>query len=153
MPWCKSSWRQLFWIFAVSAIISIVYSFFLGPADRPEDGEILYLDERQARQYFFAGKALWIDARHPQTFAKGHIIGAENIPLYGPLAQRRERFRQLPLDTLIITYCSSAGCPTARYLAEEMAAFGFRNVAVFRGGMRVWRQGNLPVAYSRRERR
>lgn len=49
-----------------------------------------------------AGKAVWIDVRNKSDFDAGHIKGAINIPL----TELAARWRDLPTQKYLITYCA-----------------------------------------------
>ncbi len=49
-----------------------------------------------------AKKAVWIDVRPRDQFNEGHIPGAINIPL----TELPDRFRDLPVNKFLITYCA-----------------------------------------------
>jgi rhodanese-related sulfurtransferase len=85
-------------------------------------------------------KAVVIDVCEPEEFAAGHIGGARNIPL-GTLdaATGLPSNKKLPL----VVVCA-AGARASRG-AGVLRAKGFENVQVLAGGMRAWREANLPV--------
>ena len=47
-------------------------------------------------------KAVWVDVREPDQYAQGHIPGAINIPL----SALPKRWKDLPLNKFLITYCA-----------------------------------------------
>jgi 3-mercaptopyruvate sulfurtransferase SseA len=49
-----------------------------------------------------AGKAVWVDVRPKSDYDIGHIKGAINIPL----SELQNRFRDLPTQKYLITYCA-----------------------------------------------
>ena len=48
------------------------------------------------------GKAFIVDVRSPDSYNAGHIPGAKLIPL----DEIDKRFKELPREKLIVTYCS-----------------------------------------------
>jgi 3-mercaptopyruvate sulfurtransferase SseA len=48
------------------------------------------------------GKAVYVDVRSKETFDEGHLPGAISIPL----SQFQTRYRELPLNKFLITYCA-----------------------------------------------
>ncbi|MBF0254640.1 MAG: FAD-dependent oxidoreductase [Candidatus Omnitrophica bacterium] len=75
---------------------------------------------------------VFLDVRSPKEFEAAHIEGA----LLMPLGELREKCRQLPVDTEIVTFCkiSLRGYEAALILK----AHGFKNVSVMDGGMLMW---------------
>ena len=47
-------------------------------------------------------KAVWVDVRESDQYAQGHIPGAINIPL----SELPKRWRDLPVNKFLITYCA-----------------------------------------------
>jgi 3-mercaptopyruvate sulfurtransferase SseA len=47
-------------------------------------------------------KAVWVDVREPDQYAQGHIPGAINIPL----SALPKRWKDLPPNKFLITYCA-----------------------------------------------
>jgi|GEM_PF-909462 len=82
------------------------------------------------------------DVRGPSSFEARHITGARSMPAseieaWGP---------KLKNEDLAVFYCS---CPddhsssaTARQVVEN---YGFKNVAVLKGGLRAWETAGLPM--------
>lgn len=89
-------------------------------------------------------KAVVIDVCEPAEFAAGHIGAARNIPL-GSLegASNLPGNKKLP----VVVVCA-AGVRAARG-AQTLRAKGYENVQVLAGGMRAWREANLPVETSK----
>lgn len=89
-------------------------------------------------------KAVVIDVCEPDEFAAGHIGNARNLPL-GSLdsAKGLPGNKQLPL----VIVCA-AGVRAARG-AKVLRDKGYENVHVLAGGMRAWREANLPVESSK----
>ena len=90
-------------------------------------------------------EAVLVDSRPAEAYAQDHIKGALSVP-YG----EREKLlatlvETIPSSTLIIAYCDE-GCDSAPRLASWLQGNGWRRAAVFRGGMRQWRQLGLPIS-------
>ena len=85
--------------------------------------------------------AFLLDVREPDEFAKGHILGAKNIPL-GQLESRVAELDKHKAKPVIV-HCetgnrSSAGMATLR-------AKGFERAVNLAGGYAAWKQAGLPV--------
>jgi len=89
------------------------------------------------------GGATVIDVRGPAEFAGplGHIAGALNMPLDALPARLTEikAFKDRPIILVCRTDKRSASAATV------LAAAGFQDVQVLRGGMERWNQSSLPV--------
>ena len=84
--------------------------------------------------------AVLIDVREPGEFARGHIPGAELIPLRTVL----DRGPELPRDRRLLLACRS-GRRTQRAM-HMLRTMGFDDVYGLRGGILAWRAEGLPVA-------
>jgi rhodanese-related sulfurtransferase len=85
-------------------------------------------------------KAVVIDVCSAEEFAAGHVAGAKNIPL-GELgtAKGLPGNKKLP----IVVVCAS-GARSAK-AAAELRKLGHENVQSLAGGLKAWREANLPV--------
>jgi len=81
--------------------------------------------------------AVVVDTRPPESYDAWHVPGAVNVPF-----EPNQPFEsvELPegLDTTdrIVTICAKG--KSSRFLAEELADHGYRDVAVVAGGMSAW---------------
>lgn len=75
-----------------------------------------------------------IDVRSPETFARGHIPGARNIPHAKIIAARMAAF---PPATLFVVYCSGPHCNGAERGALRLARLGLP-VKIMIGGLTGW---------------
>ena len=85
-------------------------------------------------------KGVLIDVSEPEEFAKGHAVGARNIP-FGQL----EGHKQLPSNKALPLVVV---CPTgarAGRAAGILRKLGYENAQVLAGGLKAWREANLPV--------
>jgi len=98
----------------------------------------------EARSFFEAGPALFVDARNDFDFNLGHIKGAVNVPLKD-YDVRKSALREVPRDHLIIAYCDGAECNSSIELSVKLMKDGYRNVKIFFGGWREWVDANLPI--------
>lgn len=89
-------------------------------------------------------KAVVIDICEPTEYAAGHVAGARNVPL--------SRFEEhLPgvvknKDTPLVLVCASG--MRARRAAMLARKLGYARAEVLTGGLRSWREANLPVERS-----
>jgi rhodanese-related sulfurtransferase len=95
----------------------------------------------QATQLMNRDDALVIDVRPAAEYAKGHILGARNIP--GPeLARRAAELDKLKAKPVIV-YCNAGN--TSGGAVALLRRNGFGNVVNLAGGFAAWQQAGLPV--------
>jgi len=85
-------------------------------------------------------KAVLIDVCEPAEFAAGHVAGARNIPL-----STLEGHKSLPSNKAlpIVVLCQSGA--RAAKAAGMLRAMGYEKAAPLAGGLKAWREANLPV--------
>ncbi len=103
---------------------------------------MISLDE--ARTFFESKEGLFIDARNPHEYRRGHIRGAINIPLKD-FVKEKDLLAKTPKDKLLVTYCDGVECNSSMSIAEKLMELGFRNVRIFFGGWKDWEANKLPV--------
>ncbi len=89
--------------------------------------------------------AVIIDVREPESYAKGHIKGAINVPA----SEIEKRLSELPADKPVIVYCSSYSCTASLVAAKKLAELGRGNIYRFVGGLLEWKTANLPTESSK----
>jgi rhodanese-related sulfurtransferase len=99
------------------------------------------------RLYYDADAALIVDARDPEDFAEGHILGAINIPFHEAISNPSLVETLRTGGRPIVTYCGGKGCEVSLGVAEELCAAGHRRVAVYVGGFPEWVQAGNPVGH------
>lgn len=129
----------------------LLLNVFSGRLPQPQveaEPQVLYplpADLAEVRQLAAEGAVL-VDARAAELYADGHLPGARSLPL-GEMEEHLEAFRQeVPIDAVVITYCSGYGCPDSFDQGVRLLAEGWRDVRVFEGGYPEWRDAGLPVA-------
>ncbi len=108
---------------------------------------IAMIDLAAAKQAFDARSALFIDARHPFEFSRGHIAGAINIPL-ADVDTSIARLDGASRDRYLIVYCDGAECNSSMDLGVRLMQTGFTNVHVFFGGWEEWAGKGYPIERS-----
>jgi rhodanese-related sulfurtransferase len=88
-------------------------------------------------------KAVLIDVSEPEEFAQGHAAGARNVPISElQTAKQIPSNKQLPLVLI---------CPTgarAARAAGELRKLGHERAIALSGGLKAWRDANLPLEKS-----
>ncbi len=98
------------------------------------------LTPAQAVQVINREKGVLIDVSEPEEYAKGHAVGARNIP-FGQL----EGHKQLPSNKALPLVVV---CPTgarAGRAAGMLRKLGYEKAQVLAGGLKAWRDASLPV--------
>jgi rhodanese-related sulfurtransferase len=121
-----------------------------------EEGDPPFLSLAEASALYQNPEVLFLDARYPEEYERGHIERAMLLPIEAEDDEYEAYWREVePLlrkDTYIVTYCSGAECESslflARYLRDEM---GYDSVKIFFGGWRRWEDAGLPAVYSDQE--
>jgi len=103
---------------------------------------LISLDE--AKEKFFSGSALFIDARSPEDYREGHIKGARNLTVTAFEEQAFDLLLGLPEDNLIVTYCDGEECALSIEVAEKLKEIGFENIRVLHNGWTAWKNHDLP---------
>jgi len=95
----------------------------------------------QATQLMNREDALVIDLRPAADFAKGHILGAKNLPL-AELEKRAGELDKHKAKPLIL-HCADGN--RAASGAALLRKNGFASVVNLAGGFAAWQQAGLPV--------
>ena len=112
-------------------------------------GESLIVSLEEARTQCVEGNAVFLDARSPEDYARGHIRCAQNIP-WQSFADHIDRvWGAFPDDAWIVTYCDGDQCSLGEDLARELMAMGYLNVKVLVNGWTRWREAGHPIGGER----
>lgn len=126
------------WIPAVMAVVS--GGLLLWPVLQrggPQGGAI---SANEAVRLINREKAVVIDVCEPEEYAAGHVAGARSVPL-GTLdgAKALPSNKALPL----VLVCATGA--RASRAAGQLRKAGYANAQVLAGGLKAWREANLPV--------
>jgi rhodanese-related sulfurtransferase len=100
-----------------------------------------WVNTTEATQLINRQDALLLDVRSADEFAKGHILGAKNVPL-AELERRApelDRFKARP----VIVHCDNGNRSTSAL--PVLRKQGFATVVNLAGGFAAWKQAGLPV--------
>jgi len=86
-------------------------------------------------------RAVVVDVCEPPEFAAGHVVGARNVPV-GQFEQRLPEVVKNKTVPLILVCASGARANRALATAKKL---GYEQAQVLAGGMRAWKDANLPV--------
>lgn len=82
-----------------------------------------------------------IDARSPESYARGHVPGSINLPYRTINAQTTTG---LSKDKVIVTYCAGVFCNASTKAAAKLSALGF-GVKEMLDGLEGWKQEGYPI--------
>jgi rhodanese-related sulfurtransferase len=118
--------------------IPLVEDWSTKVAQRFEPGSTITPEEALALHK--KDEAIFIDARHPMTYAGGHIAGARNITTNDPAVEAKaQELAHLAEDKTVIIYCESVDCTLSDKLAESFEFFGFEDFLIMPEGIVGWR--------------
>ncbi|MDD5595101.1 MAG: rhodanese-like domain-containing protein [Candidatus Omnitrophica bacterium] len=83
-----------------------------------------------------------IDVLPRESFEKEHIKGAISLPLAEIEKKAGRIFRK---DEKIVVYCASFECHASTEAGEKFLALGFKNTWDYKGGLKDFKEGNLPL--------
>ena len=86
-------------------------------------------------------KAVVIDVGEPHEYAAGHVIGAKNVP-FGQLEEKLPGLVKNKATPVILVCPVGARAARAAGVAKKL---GFEQAQAIAGGLRAWRDANLPV--------
>ena len=84
-------------------------------------------------------EAFVLDVREPDEWDRGHIEGANHIPL----GELQERVGEVPLDQKVLCVCAVGGRSS---MATQFLASQGRDAVNFDGGMQAWEAAGRPVS-------
>jgi rhodanese-related sulfurtransferase len=151
----KSLWLKALWqgslICLITAALGIGVNQFHkdklplwgGWAPPSASGNIITL--AQAKELYFAQKAVFVDARSREAYAQGHIKGALSLPVEAFEEHFFDFLKAVPPRTRIITYCDGETCELSHDLAKLLKDQGYPNVQVLVNGWTIWQENHLPI--------
>jgi rhodanese-related sulfurtransferase len=86
-------------------------------------------------------KAVVVDVSEPEEFAAGHVGGARNVPV-GELENRLPDVVKNKALPVIFVCPNGARANRAVGVAKKL---GYEKAQVLAGGLRAWKEANLPV--------
>jgi len=83
-----------------------------------------------------------LDVRPRSDFDREHIKGARSLPLD---EIENKAAAMLKPDENIIVYCDSFVCSASISASKILGRMGYKNVRDYKGGIREWKQSDLPT--------
>lgn len=105
------------------------------------------LAPRDAQRMLESGKAILIDIREADEFAREHIRGARHVPLSG--LDQHDFDRERAEGKAAIFQCQSGR--RTEMNRDRLIALGFAQSFVIEGGLNAWRAAGLPSHLDRRQ--
>jgi rhodanese-related sulfurtransferase len=96
-------------------------------------------------QYGLTGAA-FLDARPKESYDKGHIKGAVNLPYSFLDAVPRKSVDQLRKYRMVIVYCNTENDERSKLMAGELSGAGLKGVSYLEGGFLGWVKAGGPYA-------
>jgi rhodanese-related sulfurtransferase len=115
------------------------------PVQKPTADAATRIKIEDAWKLYQADKAVFVDVRSKESFDKGHIKGALSIPG----SQLIRRFREIPPNKVIVTYCACSAEQSSGQAVVELNAHGVKNTAALVGGWQSWKDSGKPTEVSR----
>lgn len=122
---------------AVNAVSPVGLAVTRALTLRELDARYITAEETKARHD--AGQSLFLDARRPEWFARGHIAGAQNLPADEFGGRFAAMAGWLPKEAELVVYCDTASCALSRQLADKLGEAGYERVVIFRDGWAAWK--------------
>jgi rhodanese-related sulfurtransferase len=86
-------------------------------------------------------KAIVIDVCQPDEFARGHVVGAKNVPL-GDLEAKLPQVAKNKSNPVVMVCQVGARSARAAATAQKL---GYENVQSLAGGLKAWQAANMPI--------
>lgn len=106
--------------------------------------EFPVVDAQAAHQLWQGNKAHFVDALSPDSYAKGHVPGAVNIPS-SDLDNTIHRLSNAAKDDVIIVYCANPKCGAAKKTASYLKEKGYSQIYYFQDGIQGWKKHGYDV--------
>ena len=102
------------------------------------------VDPETLRGWLDAGKAVLIDIREPDEYAREHIPGSRLVPLSSFNAKDFAKDH----DKIAVFHCASGS--RTREAAPRILGMGFTEVYHLEGGLQAWKEAGFAVTLNRR---
>jgi rhodanese-related sulfurtransferase len=93
-----------------------------------------------ALEKFKALESIFIDARPPAAFEKGHVPRAVSIPFQSLEDHLSILMSLIDSDLELVVYCKNRTCDDALLLASELQAMGASHLVLYIDGFDAWKK-------------
>lgn len=90
-----------------------------------------------------------VDVLSAESFQNEHIKGAISMPLEEMGKKARNLLHK---KDKIVVYCASFDCMASTQAAEKLMKLGYENVLDYKGGLKDYKEGHLPLEGSLHEK-
>lgn len=97
-----------------------------------------------------AKTVVFVDARHPAEYARGHIKGAVNLPYENFMDYFEEFLNTHAPETILIVYCDGKNCEQSEHLGRELVYAGYATVYYMEPNWLSWLNSGKPVTLPKR---
>ena len=125
--------------------IPFVDSWSMAEKLATEDGDAMAIPLEEAAALFADNAAIFLDARTPAEYDRGHIQGAANLPWHDVDNYFETVIMTLDPEAVHITYCDGEACSLSHDLAVFLKDLGFPRVKVLVNGWTLWKEHQLPT--------
>jgi rhodanese-related sulfurtransferase len=102
-------------------------------------GEVKEITYEQFQKIRSSGEDyVLLDALPEESYASGHIEGAESFPVDEINAETAAE--RLSKSDNIIVYCGSFSCAASTKAARKLQSLGYENVLDYKGGLKDWQE-------------
>ena len=128
-------------------VLALLAGFFLVIFSelRRKAGEVTSLTAANAVRLINDDAAV-LDLRSAESFARGHIVNARNVP-FDELEGRLDKLAGLKSKP-VIAVCDAG--VTSNKVLDTLKKAGFESVYSLKGGMTGWSQDGLPIVSSKK---
>ena len=95
------------------------------------------LSTQQAVQMMNHHQAIFVDIRDPESFKRGHVVGAMNAP-----EKQASLLNKYKLKIIILACENGLLSPK---LVKQLRAEGFEKIHFLMGGIQAWKKEGLPL--------
>lgn len=115
------------------------------PVQKPNADAAKRISQDEAFKLYREDKAVFVDVRSKEQYDLGHIKGALSIPG----SQLIRRFREIPPNKLIVTYCACSAEQSSGRAVVDLNAHGVKNTVALVGGWASWKDSGKPTEKTR----
>ena len=104
-----------------------------------------YVSPKEAFSEASAGRAVLVDAREAEDYAKRRAKFAINLPYHGYEASVGEFEKRVDKVKPVYIYCYGSECGLSIRVAKRLILRGYKEVRVVRQGLEAWEKAGLPM--------
>lgn len=106
------------------------------------------LSRRELEDLILTGRNFkLVDVLSKEHYEEEHIKGAVSLPLEEIEDRAKDILKDK--DEMVVVYCASFDCPASTKAAEKLIGLGYANVFDYKGGLKDYKEANLPLEGSK----